>query len=550
MFFLIDVGVPGMPALFTPSSQARLMHADPPVDATRLLVPVIPNLPKVRLSTRSISSTPFDDSVPSWSQAFLRQDILWIIHYRPTPHTGEVDTIKLAMRQAWWPGIENDAELIFAHCAMCIQAQVTERAVGTGIKSCHRFKWLVIDDKVLPSAIKEATSYVSILGMIGPASGATKFVLRKNMTALEAAVLIFCRWITQYGVPERISSDNHGAFTAEVAKLICEILGVENRVFSAVYNSRSQAHIENRNRIISDVIAGAESKGDITCDTDLELYIAESEIRAHQIIETDGSTSFERCTGEVPRTVNSSLSAPVMDADELEQCIDRLTDMEARVTRSIYGHCQSLMEYKAIQTDKRARYNKANLLGKEANRKSTRHVYTAGSLVSLGGRKVTLNSLEPPDAECPTTCWVTDKAGKSLHVRVDSLRPLSADIDEKLMPKDKSWKQTGQFIIYDTDAGISGGIIQTIEPTSTTVHDYMPIKCKTCITWGPLWIPITDDHAEPFRATKCPPAHSPYLVTVNDANVVSRANLKGRRLDDDSIARLKALGHDIFDVMG
>ena len=145
---------------------------------------------------------------------------------------------------------------------------------------------------------------------------------------------------------------------------------------------------------------------------------------------------------------------------------------------------------------------------------------------------------------------MTDKAGKSLHVRIDSLRPLSADIDEKLMPKDKSWKQTDQFIIYDTDAGISGGIIQSIEPASTTVHDYMPIKCKTCVTWGPLWIPIADDNAEPFRATKCPPAHSPYLVTINDADVISRASLKGRRLDDDSTARLKALGHDIFDVMG
>jgi hypothetical protein len=237
-----------------------------------------------------------------------------------------------------------------------------------------------------------------------------------------------------------------------------------------------------------------------------------------------------------------------MDADELEQCIDRLTDMEAKVTRSIYGHCQSLMEYKAIQTDKRARYNKANLLGKETNKKSTRHEYTVGLLVSFGGRKVTLNSLEPPDAECPTTCWVTDKVGKSLHVRVDSLRPLSADIDR--MPKDKSWKQPDQFIIYDTDARISGGIIKSIEPASTTVHDYMPIKRKTCVIWGPLWIPIADDQAEPFRATKCPAAHSPYLVKINDADVVSRATLKGRRLDDDSIARLKALGHDIIDVLG
>ena len=252
----------------------------------------------------------------------------------------------------------------------------------------------------------------------------------------------------------------------------------------------------------------------------------------------------------MPRTVNSALSASIMDADELEQCIDRLTAMKAKVTRSIYVRCQLLMEYKAIQTDKRARYNKAKLLGKEANRKLTKHEYTVGSLVSLGGRKVTLNSLEPPGAECSTTCWVTDKAGKSLHVRVDSLRPLSADIDETLMPKDKSWKQPDQFIVYDTDASISGGIIQSVESESTIVHDYMPIKCKTCVTWGPLWITIADNQAEPFRATKCPAAHSPYLVKINDADVISRATLKGRRLDDDSIARLKSLAHDIFDVMG
>ena len=105
-----------------------------------------------------------------------------------------------------------------------------------------------------------------------------------------------------------------------------------------------------------------------SCDTDLELYIAESEIRAHQIIETDGSTSFERCTGEMPRTVNSSLFAPVIYADGLEQCIDRLSGMEAKAIRSIYGHCQSLMEYKVIQTDKRARYNKANCWAKKLTR--------------------------------------------------------------------------------------------------------------------------------------------------------------------------------------
>ena len=70
---------------------------------------------------------------------------------------------------------------------------------------------------------------LSILGMVDPASGALKFRLRKIVTAMEADVLIFCNWITQYGIPERPSSDDHDAFTADVARIICDVLGTSNR---------------------------------------------------------------------------------------------------------------------------------------------------------------------------------------------------------------------------------------------------------------------------------------------------------------------------------
>ena len=116
------------------------------------------------------------------------------------------------------------------------------------------------------------------------------------------------------------------------------------------------------------------------------------------------------------------------------------------------------------------------------------------------------------DSPDPTTCWVTDRNGKSLHVRVDSLRPLAADIDEKLMPKDLSWKISDQFIVYDAPAGLSGGIISIVDSDSTTVHDYMPIVCKTCVTWAPLWIPVDNPNADPIRSTKCPHSCSKSLV--------------------------------------
>ena len=39
-----------------------------------------------------------------------------------------------------------------------------------------------------------------------------------------------------------------------------------------------------------------------------------------------------------------------------------------------------------------------------------------------------------------------------------------------------------------------------LHSNSTTVHDYMPIVCKTCVTWAPLWIPVDDPDADPIRS--------------------------------------------------
>ena len=73
--------------------------------------------------------------------------------------------------------------------------------------------------------------------------------------------------------------------------------------------------------------------GDIACDMDLELYMAEAEIKANQLIVVDGSTAFERCNGEPPRIVNVSLAAPAVE--NIEACIERMNDIDAKVIGKI-----------------------------------------------------------------------------------------------------------------------------------------------------------------------------------------------------------------------
>ena len=49
---------------------------------------------------------------------------------------------------------------------------------------------------------------------------------------------------------------------------------------------------------------------------------------------------------------------------------------------------------------------------------------------------------------------------------------------------------------------------------------------------------------------KCPEDHEPQVIQVELADIIAVVNLNGRRLDDDSVARLKAMGHTVFDVLG
>ena len=547
LFFLIDVGVPGMPALYTPSSQARDVGS-PDDDRTKLLVPVIPDLTPVRISTRSLTVAPYDPDAPIWDRAFLREDILWIAHYNPTPHSGKAKTVELAMRQAWWPQIEAQAALVHKHCATCTESAEVERSIGTGIQSRKRFAWMVADDKLLSDSIKSipGITYVSVLGMVDPASGNIRFRLRRSMSAIDAAIIIFCTWIAAFGVMVVLSSDNHGSFSAEVARLINRILGVEDRVFGAVYNSRSQAHIETRNRLISEALDAAAAKGDVTCDSDLELYVAEAEMKGNQIIVTDGSTTFERTTGEPARSIACTSAAPALTEEELTTAIENLNGFEQSTVTNIYDRCASLMHFKALQTDKRARYNRAHLLDKESRKQTVKYDLQDGELVSMGGRKVTLDSKEPPGSTDPTTAWVTDSNGKRLHVRYDSLKPLSVGMDEKIMPKVPSDALAiGMLTAYETEAGLTIGSVTALAADSVTVHEWMPSQCKTGITWAPMWhIPNRQD---PQRYVARPKVCTgPSLVELYPQDVVCPVTLKGKKLDELSVARLRSLGYDLF----
>jgi hypothetical protein len=105
--------------LFTPASSTK-PALNVSTDYSSLLVMVIPESATVRISSRPVDATFYDDAAESWSkQNTTRADILWLSHDRRNPHASQASTLSTAKHMAWWPGIETDVRKYLKWCMIC-----------------------------------------------------------------------------------------------------------------------------------------------------------------------------------------------------------------------------------------------------------------------------------------------------------------------------------------------------------------------------------------------------------------------------------------------
>ena len=234
---------------------------------------------------------------------------------------------------------------------------------------------------------------------------------------------------------------------------------------------------------------------------------------------------------------------PLHAAENIEACIERMNDIDAKTAGQNYRCCNAMMEFKAIHSDKCSRHNRAHLLGKDSKRVAQKFKFTEGEMVSYGGRKVSLNSPEPVGSANPATCWVIDKTRRSLHVRMFVWT--HSDLYQFLLLKSScnDWNYIGKSIVFDTPDGLSGGIITitSAHNAPVKVHDWMPVLCKTGVTWAPVWTNHENEH--PAHYLKCPnDRHQPHIIDVDSSDVICGTDLQARNLTTAAVAMLENRG--------
>lgn len=165
-------------------------------------------------------------------------------------HKGLANTLEQVRQRFWWYGLVSDVQRYVATCHKCISTRVGGKTIRPPMTlrdiTPAPFSSICIDTLSL-TPTPRGYKYVHVV-----VDFCTRFVVawpaRSNSTA-ELASGFNDFYLSRFGAPKSIQSDNGSTFISDLFKNLCAIWGV-NQKFSSAFLSRSNGAVERANRTI------------------------------------------------------------------------------------------------------------------------------------------------------------------------------------------------------------------------------------------------------------------------------------------------------------
>jgi hypothetical protein len=303
-----------------------------------------------------------------------------------------------------------------------------------------------LDDAPLSEKLRKlpGVTYTSVLVFYCAASGKVTYALRRDQGSAEFAFLFVLYWIRYNGIPDALWSDNAPAYASKVTALICETLGVKDRITNALGSHSRFVELERAIANARKLLYQAEVVGDAMCDRDLELVMAYGDIDMNQVKVTDGSNVFERTQGMELSTAAELTKVCNFFDKQMAEAIKPMSKCDAAMVNALRTRCSALMAERNVQQDKRARYNYGMRLAKEDARgatdfKAVDDGLVLGDKVSYEGNKFFLLDEEGQDEGRPSKALTRNCAVETDErwVEFSLLRPCSLDGKLLMIPRPK-----------------------------------------------------------------------------------------------------------------
>ena len=161
-------------------------------------------------------------------------------------HPGVKATVKLVTQRYIWPSIKNDCRLWARNCLQCQRSKVSRHVsapIGSFAPPSARFEHVHIDIIVMPSS--EGHRYC--LTMVDRFTRWPEAVPMSDQEASTVARIFYDNWISRFGTPLRITTDQGRQFESHLFKHLNRLLGTTH-LRTTAYHPAANGMVERFHR--------------------------------------------------------------------------------------------------------------------------------------------------------------------------------------------------------------------------------------------------------------------------------------------------------------
>ena len=176
--------------------------------------------------------------------------------HRDAGHQGQIRTRSLLSERFWWPGMERDMIRAVRGCTRCktFEAPV-QRAPLKPIEATAALELVHVDFTSIETT-PELNKPPKIANVLVIQDHFTKFVqamVTPDQTAKTVANLLYKRFISIFGSPERLISDQGANFTSKLIQELCDLLGIK-KLRTTAYHPQTNGQVERMNQTLTRMI--------------------------------------------------------------------------------------------------------------------------------------------------------------------------------------------------------------------------------------------------------------------------------------------------------
>ena len=163
-----------------------------------------------------------------------------------TSHQGKKRTESLISDRFWWPGVYEDVNRVIQNCRQCQlyggreeKAPMVPMMVTTPLQLVH----LNFTSFEMTTSLNESPNIKQVLVFVDHFMRYTRAYVTKDQKASTDTKTLYKGFISIFGAPERILTDQGKAFTSEVVEQLCSQFRI-SQLTTTAYHPQGNGQME------------------------------------------------------------------------------------------------------------------------------------------------------------------------------------------------------------------------------------------------------------------------------------------------------------------